>query len=187
MWEIFRNEVAVTVLVATFTALMAGSASAQSIVNQNISGFNLPGVQLPQGHDEVRAADGTTCRSAVSGSGAYLDVGVIGNPDSSTSNDFSHYGRVVIPLGKRAQRLDCTRLYDLEVQRLQMELRLMQMGLGRGVSAPVGTAVTGQADEEYDAITENKISPETQDIIQTASAASGGWDDEGWSTDGKND
>ena len=48
-------------------------------VYQNVQGFNLPGVQLPQGADEVRAADGTTCRSAVSGNGAYLDLGVIGN------------------------------------------------------------------------------------------------------------
>ena len=33
-------------------------------LNQNQTGFTLPGVTLPQGQDEVHASDGTTCRSA---------------------------------------------------------------------------------------------------------------------------
>jgi len=85
MWKIFRraHSIAITFAVIAVAALsMGGEANAQSTtINQNISGFNLPGVQLPQGSDEVRAADGTTCRSAVSGSGSYLDVGLIGNPE----------------------------------------------------------------------------------------------------------
>ena len=64
MWKILRNKVVVTGLAGTMLAMPVSMASAQSIINQNISGFNLPGVQLPTGHDEVRAADGTTCRSA---------------------------------------------------------------------------------------------------------------------------
>lgn len=164
-----------------------GAASAQTTVNQNISGFNLPGVQLPQGHDEVRAADGTTCRSAVSGSGAYLDIGIIGNPDNTASSDVSHYGRIVVPLGKRPKRLDCSRLYDLEVQRLQMELRLMQMGLNRGVTAPTGTAVAGEVDKDDEAvsgITPDAPAKKDAEIKQVA-ASSDDWDEEGWTTDGK--
>jgi hypothetical protein len=166
-------------------ALLTGTANAQSIINQNISGFNLPGVQLPTGHDEVRAADGTTCRSAVSGSGAYLDVGIIGNPNQEDSTDISHYGRIVIPLGKQTKRLDCSRLYDLEVQRLQMELRLMQMGLGRGVTPPSGTAVAGEVEADIEAVSENETGNSTQKAIETASVGTGNWDDEGWTTDGK--
>ena len=167
-----------SVIAAAIAACVAGSgAQAQNtnIVNQDVTGFNLPGVQLPQGHDEVRAADGTTCRSAVSGAGAYLDAGLIGNPDSTGgSKGLSAYGRVVIPLGKKPGRLDCGRLYDLEVQRLQMELRLMQMGLGRQgrigdqTASIDGTGDTGAGSEQ----------PATQ-------AKEADWADEGWSTEGK--
>jgi len=124
-------------------------------LNQNENGFNLPGVTLPQGQDEVHASDGTTCRSAVSGSGAYLDLGVI-RGNSQSNNDVATYGRVVIPIGRTPKRLDCSRLYELEVERLQMELRLMKMGL-----APDG---------------------QTASVAATASpAASPGWANEGWS------
>ena len=39
------------------------------------------------------------------------------------------YARVVIPLGERPERIDCKRLYDLEIQRLEMEIELMKMGM----------------------------------------------------------
>lgn len=131
--------------------------------NNNLSGFSLPGVQLPQGHDEVRAADGTSCRSAVSGNGAYMDVGVMGNPSTATgSSSASVYGRVVVPLNSPRKRVDCTRLYELEVERLKVELELLKMGLGRD---PLSTASTnrGEGDGERPA----------------------GWADEGWSADGR--
>ncbi|MBA90340.1 MAG: hypothetical protein CMJ43_06625 [Phyllobacteriaceae bacterium] len=141
-------------------------------------------MQLPQGADEVRAADGTTCRSAVSGNGAYLDVGVIGTPKSSGAggSTASAYGRIVIPLGRSPKRLDCSQLYALEVERLKMELRLMQMGLGAQAiapdpvttaSTPAGPAATGQHANGVRA--------------ETASARSkhSSWADEGWSTDGR--
>ncbi|AZO45339.1 hypothetical protein EJ076_31710 [Mesorhizobium sp. M7D.F.Ca.US.005.01.1.1] len=132
-------------------------------LNQNESGFNLPGVTLPQGQDEVHAADGTTCRSAVSGSGAYVDLGVI-RGNNQSNNDVATYGRVVIPIGRTPKRVDCSRLYELEVERLQLELKLLKMGLG--------------ADGQ------------TASIAATApAAASPGWANEGWSirtgSDGK--
>jgi hypothetical protein len=124
-------------------------------LNQNESGFNLPGVTLPQGQDEVHAADGTTCRSAVSGSGAYLDLGVI-RGNNQSNNDVATYGRVVIPIGRTPKRLDCSRLYELEVERLQLELKLLKMGVGAdGQPASVAAA--------------------------TPTAASPGWANEGWS------
>jgi hypothetical protein len=99
--------------------------------SNNLSGFSLPNVQLPQGSDEVRAADGTACRSAVSGNGAYVDVGVMGNPYTVTGNSSaSVYGRVVVPLNAPRSRIDCTQLYTLEIERLKTELQLLKMGLG---------------------------------------------------------
>lgn len=116
-------------------------------LNQNQTGFTLPGVTLPQGQDEVRAADGTTCRSAVSGSGAYVDVGVI-RGNNTDLNDLATYGRVVIPIGRQQKRINCERLYELEVERLQLELKLLKMGLGEGAPSK-RSANAGWADEGW--------------------------------------
>jgi hypothetical protein len=137
---------------AALTALLltacAGASRAGDVytLNQNQTGFSLPGVSLPQGQDEVRAADGTTCRSAVSGNGAYIDMGVIGSHGTATGQ-LATYGRVVIPLGRTPARLDCAKLYALEVERLKMELQLLKMGLARG--AEVAGANPGWAREGW--------------------------------------
>ena len=174
MWEIHGRAVRLAFAGLAAMSIASTPTWAQStFINQNISGFNLPGVQLPQGHDEVRAADGTTCRSAVSGSGAYMDVGVIGNPEATnTDSSYSAYTRVVIPLGRSAPRLDCSRLYNLEVQRLEMELKLMQMGLTRGI-APADEAVSSAKQQSG-----------ATELAQGKSSSSNSWDDDGWSTDG---
>ncbi|EKF20950.1 hypothetical protein [Nitratireductor pacificus] len=101
----------------------------QYIINQNQTGLTLPGVAMPNGFDEVRAADGTTCRSSMAGSGAYLDSGVIGGGLNGSSNSVSAYGRLVMPLGEKPPRLNCDRLYQLELRRLELEVRLLQQGL----------------------------------------------------------
>ncbi|WP_192252214.1 hypothetical protein [Mesorhizobium silamurunense] len=166
MRKVFRTSQVLTLsLLTTLAVVSHGFAEDILNLNQNQTGFSLPGVVLPQGQDEVHASDGTTCRSAVSGSGAYLDVGVIrGNNTSSQSNsDIATYGRVVIPIGRTPKRLDCSRLYELEVERLQMELRLLKMGL-----APDGQ-ITGSV---------------------AAAAPSGtppAWANEGWSIRGGTD
>lgn len=156
MWKIHRRTPQLIVAsVVMLTTL--GSALAEDSTNNS---FQLPGVSLPSGSDEVRAADGTSCRSAVGNGGAYLDIGVIGNPNAltgsssgSTSTDStttSAYGRIVIPLGRSRKRVDCTRLYDLEVRRLEMELRLMEMGLGRGIEGSTGSnGESIEADDEF--------------------------------------
>ena len=132
MRQVHRHAALVVTLAALCNPAVAGDVYT---LNQNQNGFSLPGVSLPQGQDEVRAADGTTCRSAVGGSGAYVDVGVIGG-SGAASGSMATYGRVVVPLGRSPARLDCSRLYALEVERLQMELRLLKMGLARGGAKP---------------------------------------------------
>lgn len=145
---------------ACLAATAPGTAWAEDVynLNQNQNGFTLPGVTLPQGQDEVRAADGTTCRSAVSGNGAYLDVGVI-QGSGRNNTDIATYGRVVIPIGRTPKRLDCARLYELEVARLQMELQLLKMGLG------------GQGNG-------------SGDVTGSVQHSKAGWAESGW-TDGK--
>ncbi|WP_246249192.1 hypothetical protein [Chelativorans alearense] len=103
--------------------------SGQYIINQNQTGLNLPGVAMPNGFDEIRAADGTTCRSSMGGRGAYLDSGVVGGGLNNNSSTLSAYGRVVVPMGRKPPRLDCDRLYQLELQRLELEVKLLKRGL----------------------------------------------------------
>lgn len=108
------------------------------IVNQNQTGLHLPGVTLPNGYDEVRAADGTYCRSAMAGSGAYFDTGVIGGGIGQSGNQMAAYGRLVVPLGAKPRRLDCDHLYQLELQRLGLEVDLLKQGLHPGAFSEGG-------------------------------------------------
>ena len=132
------RKVSCAAALAMFGATLTAAKAETLTLNQNQTGFNLPGVTIPGGHDEVRAADGTTCRSAVANAGPYLDVGAVGNQRGGSLRDGAIYGRFVVPLGRRGGRLDCKRLYELEVQRLETEVRLLRAGLGSGGGAPAG-------------------------------------------------
>lgn len=114
---------------SVFAVPAALAGETQYIINQNQSGMTLPGVVMPNGFDEVRAADGTTCRSSMAGSGAYLDSGLIGGGLDGGSSSLSAYGRFVVPLGEKPARLNCDRLYQLELERLELEVRLLKQGL----------------------------------------------------------
>ena len=157
MRKVFRTSQVLTLsLLAALAVARPGFAEDVYNLNQNQTGFTLPGVTLPQGQDEVHASDGTTCRSAVSGSGAYFDLGLI-HGNSQSNNDLATYGRVVIPIGRTPKRLDCSRLYELEVERLQMELRLLKMGLAPdgqttgsvAAAAPSSTSSPAWANEGW--------------------------------------
>jgi len=97
-----------------------------------------------EGGDSIRGRDGTTCKQGTHQSPT-LDFGISAfdsqNRNNSFNNNFNNnydsnadnfgvYARVVVPLGnKKLNRVDCTQLYQLELQRLQMELeRLKQNG-----------------------------------------------------------
>ncbi len=100
--------------------------SQSSVFNQN--SVNLPTAPITTGQDIVRGADGTSCQSAIASSGPYLDVGVLQSQDFYQRDSAAVYGRIVIPIGKRSKRLDCTKLYQLEIERMRMELELLRMG-----------------------------------------------------------
>lgn len=132
-------------------------------------GLNLPQVTQPTSSDEVRAADGTTCKSSIAGNGAYLDVGGIGSQDvDGLFNQGSVYGRVIIPLGAQPNRIDCTGLYQLEIQRLQGELQLVRMGLN-GASTAETT------------VTSSKKKGSANDVAW----AKEGWSNSGWAASTK--
>ena len=128
-------------LAALILAIGASSASAEVFrTRSHQTGFSLPGVSSSAGADEVRAADGTTCRSAVGHRGAYVDVGSVASQDDGRFGNASVYGRVIIPLGKRPRAIDCTDLYQLEMERLRMEVASMRRAIEEGGDPAVGFA-----------------------------------------------
>jgi hypothetical protein len=154
MWQVHGNKVALRVgILIAAGCLYSTNVNAQ---DSGGTGFTLPGVTLPQGTDEVRAADGTSCRSAVGGNGAYVDMGLVGK--QGVSNNGSYYGRVVVPLGKGPKRLDCTRLYDLEVERLKLELELAKAGLGRQQDPTLDQTETSALGEDEEPVSHSDAS-----------------------------
>lgn len=137
MWKVSSAQLfAVTLLLCT-TLLENTPAEADSTSYHNNSqfGLNLPPIAVPFGQDEVRAMDGTFCRSSVSNGGAYMDMGVVGNGGyEDVPGAGAVYGRLIVPLGKQPRRIDCTALYDLEIQRLRLELQLTRMGASNPIA-----------------------------------------------------
>jgi hypothetical protein len=152
MWEICGNTRRIVIAATLGLAFFSAPACAVDTTvyqNNSQSGITLPNVALQSGSDEIRAGDGTSCRSSIGGDGAYIDSGVIGSPGGNgLEQSGSIYSRVVIPLGEKPRRLDCSTLYDLEVQRLRMELQLAKMGLeahGQTTSSITTSNVTNSA------------------------------------------
>lgn len=94
----------------------------------NQQGFSLPTAPSTHGQDIVRGSGGISCQSAIGSGGPSLDMGIIGSQDIFDRESTSFYGRVTVPLGKRPKRVDCSKLYDLEINRLKMELQMMRAG-----------------------------------------------------------
>lgn len=81
------------------------------------------------------------CSQSINSSGGYLDLGIAGgdlssaysNPygsdDEETPQSAVAYARVILPLGAAPTRLDCARLYELEIQKLKTEIEMLKVGL----------------------------------------------------------
>ncbi len=173
MWKIYRTScwlIGTITFVSGFTAASHAQEPGYYYTNRTVqNGFTLPHVPVPNGYDEIRAADGTTCKSSMANNGAYLDVGGIGNQDIYGSfNSGSVYARIIMPLGERPKRLDCSKLYRNEIERLQHELALLKMGGAGLASATHGSggksdwANDGWSNENWnraDAARRNSLSP----------------------------
>jgi hypothetical protein len=100
-------------------------------------------LQLPTGptsyqSDSIRAGD-LDCKNAIGG-GTNLEFGVtgvlnnVGSPydlDHSFSErrDVGVYARIVIPLDKPKERINCNTLYQLELQQRRLEIQKLQKEL----------------------------------------------------------
>lgn len=114
--------------------LLAATAEAQP-------GLYLPAPPMgPGGEDTIETQGGTRCRQSINSNAGYVDVGVAGSrasglPDygnvfvSVTERDRQAlgYARITVPLGKKLKRLDCSKLYELEIMRLKEEIALLRM------------------------------------------------------------
>ena len=121
-------------LLAASLELAAASASAQQGI------YLPPAPQGPGGEDTIETASGTRCRQSINSNSGYVDVGLAasggaGIPKSSgafiTINERDRealaYARVTVPLGKQPKRIDCSRVYELEIDRLREEIALLRM------------------------------------------------------------
>ena len=87
--------------------------------------------------DKFRAGE-LDCSNAI-GSATTLEFGltsIIQGEDhqtgSSKTGDVGVFARITIPLGKRVKRrIDCSRLYDLELQKKQLELMKLQQEINQ--------------------------------------------------------
>jgi len=113
--------------------LMIGSSAAADSLN-----LALPSAPGSYQSDKFRAGD-LDCSNAI-GSATRMETGVTGliakGQDEfgvSTGNragDIGVYARIVIPLGKRAKsRIDCNRLYELELRKKQLEVIKLEQEL----------------------------------------------------------
>jgi|TARA_R110000823_G_C15718909_1_gene478438 hypothetical protein len=119
---------------AVLVFLMIGTA-----VNAESSSLNLALPSTPGNYqsDKFRAGE-LDCSNAI-GSATNLEFGVTGiiaNGDYTATNEYINgpktgdvgvYARITIPLGKIARsRIDCNRLYELELQKKQLEVYKLQ-------------------------------------------------------------
>jgi hypothetical protein len=107
--------------------IIGSAASAQS------SSLNLAIPSSPGSYqsDKFRAGD-LDCSNAI-GSATQLEFGVTGiiNKDvNGNMGDVGVYSRITIPLGKRVKsRIDCNRLYELELKKKQLEVMKLEQEL----------------------------------------------------------
>ena len=93
----------------------------------------------PGGEDVIETASGARCRQSMNSNGSYLDVGITGRaansgdrgtsffPSNNNGSEAIGYARVTMPLGRKPGRLDCTRLYELEITRMKREIELLKL------------------------------------------------------------
>ena len=121
-----------SLLLAVSLAAASAPASAQGL-------YRPPPPSGPGGEDRVETGSGARCSQSINSNGSYLDVGMAGSTANRRdihgspfiSNDQGSqalgYVRMTVPLGRRQPRVDCTRLYELEIQRMKREIELLQL------------------------------------------------------------
>lgn len=123
-------------LVVMVLGLATGTAKADT--NNAGIGIALPSSPGTYGQDSIRAGD-LDCKNAIGGS-TQLEFGVTGiidnaqgpfassnyDPLAPQSKDIGVYARIVIPLDKPKERINCNDLYELELRKKRLEVMRLQ-------------------------------------------------------------
>lgn len=105
---------------------------------------NAQGVFLPApphgvgGEDSVTTQSGTHCRTSMNSNDGYVDMGIAGGQKNGSNQGYYGgqgpqsqdsaliYMRIVVPLGDAPEKLDCGRVLELEIERLEAEIQMMR-------------------------------------------------------------
>jgi hypothetical protein len=119
-----------------FVAIILLSLSALTNAQNGSMTLSMPSAPGSFQSDRFRAGD-LDCSMAI-GSGTNVEFGVLGvinNNQSITTGvtpqnkDIGVYGRITIPIGAPKGRVDCTRLYDIELRKRAMEIEKLEFEL----------------------------------------------------------
>lgn len=116
----------------------AAIAISIALISAGANALSLPSLGSSNNYDEFRTSSGMVCRQSVSGT-AQLQVGGVASQDNS-NDDYTgsnwnsrNYDRdesgvfvqLVVPIGV-PDRIDCTTLYNIEVEKQQLELKQLK-------------------------------------------------------------
>lgn len=101
--------------------------------------LTLPGMGQTYGQDSIRTEDGVDCKNSIGGA-TQLEFGLTGIIDNyqspfqndngfDSNRDVGVYARIVIPLDKPKQRINCNTLYELELRKKRLEVLKLQQEL----------------------------------------------------------
>jgi len=109
----------------------------------NSLNLNIPNTSRTFQQDRIRSSDGVDCAMAI-GSGTSVEFGVValvssedqylnnvyGQPIPLDSDNFTKdvgvYGKINIPIGGPKERLNCNKLYKLEIEKKELELQKLR-------------------------------------------------------------
>ena len=122
-------------VLALILVLTAGNSNADS--TSNSLNLSMPSSGTGYQADKFRAGE-LDCSNAI-GSATTLEFGltsIIQGGDNITgrsrTGDIGVFSRITIPLGKRVKnRIDCSRLYELELQKKNLELMKLQQEINQ--------------------------------------------------------
>ena len=116
------------------TAVIGALLTTASYAEQSSLNLALPSAPSAYGQDSIRAGD-LDCKNAIGGSTTF-EMGVTGIVDNYQSpfggnsgfqeKDVGVYARIVIPLDKPKERINCNSLYELELRKKRIEVLKLQ-------------------------------------------------------------
>ena len=118
--------------------LMASCSTISALADStsNSLSLSLPNSGTNYQSDSFRSGD-LDCTNAI-GSATNIEFGLTSIPQGGTAEnsgktgDIGIYSKITIPLGKRAKsRIDCNRLYELELQKKQLEVMKLQQEINK--------------------------------------------------------